>query len=209
MAGTFFEAGPSGVAVKNAATGFIVTGGTTTQKDLTVTADATIDQDLQQSASPTFAGFTIDTVAIDHIHNVAATLSDADDAIPTSAAIIDYVAGQLSSAGMVWAEVTADTSPTVVGNGYICNKAGTMCACVLPANAAVGESIGFAAKGATGMSIQAAASDTIIFGNLTTIAAGIIKTNAEAGAAVILTCVTANSVWQATTIVGNWNVETA
>jgi len=209
MAGTFLESGPSGVANKAQATGFIVTGGTTTQKDLTVTEDCTIDQDLQKSASPTFAGLTIDAIPIASIEDVAATLSDSDTSIPTSAAIIDYVAGELASAGMSWAEVTSDTSPTVVGNGYICNKAGTMCACVLPAAAAVGESIGFMAKGATGMSIQAAATDTIVFGPLTTIAAGIIKTNAEAGASVILTCITEDSVWQASQITGNWNVETA
>lgn len=207
MAGTFRKTSATGLGQKANAAGFEIEGGTT-KKTLTVSEDVTLDQDLQTSASPTFAGITIDAVGITAIQNAAAGLTDEDGEIPTSAAIIDYVEGELASAGMAWAEVTADTSPTVVGNGYICNKAGTACACVLPADAAVGERIGFMAKGATGLTIQAAASDTIIVGNLTTIAAGLVKSTA-AGDAIILQCITANSVWMAETIVGNWDVETA
>jgi hypothetical protein len=209
MAGTYRKTSATGLGQKANATGFEIEGGST-KATLTVSADVTLDQDLQQSASPTFAGLTIDANAITSIEDVAATLTDNDAALPTSAAIIDYVAGEMASAGMAWAEVTADTSPTVVGNGYICNKAGTMCACVLPAAAAVGERIGFLCKGATGFSIQAAAGDTIQLPGQISIAAGIVRTvDTHVGFCLILQCVTADTAWNSEVVIGNFEVETA
>jgi len=208
MAGTFRKTSATGLGQKANATGFEIEGGDT-KKTLTVTADVTLDQAVAQASSPTFAGLTIDAVPITDIENAVATLSDSDDSLATSAAIIDYVGTQLSSAGMVWAEITDDLSPVVVGNGYVCNKAGTACACVLPAAGTVTGRIGFLGKGATGYTIQAAAGDTIYVVNQTTIAAGLVKSVDHIGNGLILHCTTTDSVWTAEVVVGNFDVETA
>ena len=49
----------NGLTLTENTAGFSAAGGTATEKTLTVSETATIDQDLQQSASPTFAGATI------------------------------------------------------------------------------------------------------------------------------------------------------
>lgn len=208
MAGTYRKTSATGLGQKANATGFEIEGGTT-KKTLTVTADVTLDQAVAQASSPTFAGITIDAVPITDIENAVATLSDSDDSLATSAAIIDYVGTQLAGAGMTWAEITDDTSPTVVGNGYICNKAGTACACVLPAASTVAGRIGFLGKGATGFTIQAAAGDTIVLPNQTSIAAGIVKSVEHIGNCLVLHCTTTDSVWTAEVVVGNFDVEVA
>jgi len=188
------KTGPGGVAPEPLATGFKLTGGTTTQKVLTVSADATIDQDLQQSASPTFAGLTIDANAITSIEDVAATLTDNDAAVPTSAALIDYI-GTLGLTGMVQV-LTDDLGPAVVGKRYIANKAGTVCAITLPATFAAGDRIEVMGMGATGWKIVAAAGDTIQVADLTTKAAGYVG-NIGVFGTIVLVAETADTTWNA------------
>ncbi len=191
-----------GVAGEPQATGFILTGGTTTQKALTVTADATIDQNVSSTSAPTFTGITIDADIITDIDVAVDGLVDSDAHIPSSATVIDAI----GTASETISIVTADVTPAVVGNTYIANKAGTSCVITLPAAAATTKKIGVIGMGATGWTITAAALDTIQVQNLITVGGGSV-TNIGQFDSLELVCEVADSGWVARNMSGSFNVQ--
>jgi len=102
--------------------------------------------------------------------------------------------------------LTADLDPLVVGTRYIMNDAVNICDCVLPATAAVGDMIQIVGMNANGWKVTAAAGDTIVFGNLETIAAGYIASTHDKDC-VELICMVADTQWQVINAVGNIDVE--
>lgn len=201
------KTGPGGVAQEPQADGFILTGGTTDQRALTVdTANCTIDQDLQISASPTWAGVTIDAVAITSIDNVAGVMTDDDAALATCAAIIDYIDG-LTAAGIDWEVVTVDDSPAV-GVGLFCNDADGTTTVTLPGTFAVGDTIRVSVVHATNTAtITPPAGDNIIVNELVGANAGTLV-SITSGACVTLVGYIADTTWVAVDMMGAWTINT-
>lgn len=111
---------------------------------------------------------------------------------------------QAVTVGTIWSEVTADVTPAVVGHGYITNKASTLCAITLPAAAAVGTTLDIVGKGATGWAIVQAASQQIIFGNISSTAGvGGSVASSQQSDCLSLICTTADLIWTVRNAVGN------
>ena len=195
------KTGPGGVANEPQTTGFKATGGTTTQKVLTVSADVTLDQDLQTSASPTFAGLTIDTQAITEVQT---SLTDSDAALPTSGAVVDYVA---SNAGKLPVTVKTESFTAEVNKAYIMNTSGSVCVGTLPETAAVGDAVVFIGLGSGGHQALSAAGQTIACYNLTTKTAGYVQAM-EQYQVIELRCIAANTTWEVVSS-GAFTVETS
>ena len=187
------KTGPGGVASEPQATGFKITGGTTTQKVLTVSADVTLDQDLQQSASPTFAGITIDTDGITDIDTAADGLAASDAHLPTSSA----VTAAITAYKFPYTEKTA-AFDIAVQNSYGMNQSGGVCAGTLPATAAIGDKAVCFGVSADLFQIVAGAGQTIKCNNLTTKTAGYVKCLAQYGV-IEVECIVANTTWLAHT----------
>jgi len=105
-----------------------------------------------------------------------------------------------------WSELVDDLSPLVVNTRYCANKAGTICACVLPATFAIGDKIEMKAKGATLFKITAAAGDAILLGGISTKAGGYIQAQTTSDS-VVLECITADTTWLATGGGGTFIIE--
>jgi trimeric autotransporter adhesin len=71
----------NGLSFVENATGFEITGGSSTEKTLTVTADATIDQDLATTASPSFSGLTVSTLTGKFVTNSGSGVISSQDKI--------------------------------------------------------------------------------------------------------------------------------
>lgn len=183
------ETGPGGVATKPQTTGFTVTGGNTTQKTLAVSSDVTLDQDLQQSASPTFAGITIDTDGITDIDTAADGLAASDAHLPTSSAVTAAIAAYK----FPYTEKTA-AFDAAVQNSYGMNQSGGVCAGTLPATAAAGDKIVCLGLSADLFQVVANAGQTIKCNNLSTKTAGYVKCLAQYGI-FIIECLVANTTW--------------
>jgi len=108
--------------------------------------------------------------------------------------------------GMTWSEVTADTA-LAASNGYITNKAGTRCECILPATAAVGEVFAITGKGATGWQITQNANQIIYFAssNTTTGVGGSLSSSGTYDC-IELVCITADLYFVVKSVVGNITV---
>ena len=114
-----------------------------------------------------------------------------------------------------WSEVAAATPPSTfawndsattttmtTNNGYIV-QAGVQ-VFTLPATSAVGDTIEvLLASGTSWQIAQAAGQSIVVNGSNTTVGAGGSITTTGAGQAIKLTCVTANTKWQTTSLIGN------
>lgn len=107
--------------------------------------------------------------------------------------------------GVTWSVITANQT-AAVENGYFCNKAGTL-ALALPATSAVGDVIEVTNENtALGVQFTQAAGQQILIGNTnTTLGATGTLTSSAVGDTLKIVCKTANTVWRATSIVGNWS----
>lgn len=106
--------------------------------------------------------------------------------------------------GLTWSVITASQT-AVVENGYFCNKAGTL-ALTLPATSVVGDVIEVTNENtATGVQIAQAAGQQILIGNTnTTLGATGTLTSSAVGDTLKIVCKVANTIWRATSVVGNW-----
>lgn len=177
-------------------------------KTLTVANDASVsgtntgDQNVFQTIAVSgqdnvVADSTTDTLTLAAGTGITITTNANSDTVTIAA-----------SGTMADSELTADLDPLVINTNYTANKAGTMCACVLPATAPVGSIIKMNAKGATLFSVAAAAGDTIICGGISTKAGGKI-TAKNTSTSVTLECITADTTWLATCGAGYVGVEDA
>lgn len=134
---------------------------------------------------------------------VAATLTAGTGiTITNGAGSITIASG---TGGLTWSVITADQT-VVVGNGYICNKAGTL-TLTLPASPSVGDM--FAVTGinsATGWKIGQPATQQIFMGtSSTTVGTGGSITSINIRDSAMLVCVVAGTaaVWQVINSMGN------
>lgn len=106
--------------------------------------------------------------------------------------------------GDTWSVITANQT-AAVNNGYFCNKAGTL-ALALPAVSAIGDVIEVAnINTATGVQFTQAAGQQIFIGNTsTTLGAAGTLTSSAVGDTLKIVCRTANTIWQVTSMMGNW-----
>ena len=101
-----------------------------------------------------------------------------------------------AGAGFVWQEITGTTQALAINNGYICNAAGLMITCTLPATSAIGDIIELTGKGACLFTIAQGAGQSVRFGELTsTVGAGGSMVSTNGGDWLRLVCITANTAW--------------
>jgi hypothetical protein len=111
-----------------------------------------------------------------------------------------------SGGGVEWTEVTGTSVSAAVNNGYILNNAGLV-TLTIPTTAAVGDVLRVVGKGAGGFTIAQNTSESINYGdNTTTTGTGGSLSSTHRYDAVDLVCVTANTVWNVTSSIGNLTV---
>lgn len=103
-----------------------------------------------------------------------------------------------------WSVITANQT-AAVNNGYFCNKAGTL-ALALPATSAVGDVIEVTNENtALGVQFTQASGQQILFSTAsTTLGASGTLTSSAIGDTLKIVCKVANTIWRATSSVGNW-----
>jgi len=191
------------MAVTIGATNWIMAGGSTTPSSLYVHATAHIANDLRQSAKVKFATLTTTAGASINEFSIDGTLAgNSDLALPTEQAVKTYVDAHSGVAS--WTEKATGFN-AAVNNSYFCNGA-TLITCQLASNFAQGAFVQFAGKGAGKYKVKAAGGDTIKFGNLTTKATGYVGAGAT-NDCIYLVGMTASSVWEVRSSIGNFDVE--
>ena len=110
----------------------------------------------------------------------------------------------LGAGGIIWSIITADLDPMVVGNGYICNKAGLL-TLTLPTTVAVGTVLRVTGMNTdAGWKVAQSANQQIHFsGSSTTIGAGGSLASTLKRDSIELVCVVADLEWNITSAVGN------
>lgn len=145
------------------------------------------------------SGFPLTTAFIEGIAGVSVS--------NTEMVTIDSSTGQLGSqslpsGALSWTVITADQSATS-GNGYFCNKAGTVCAVQLPATSLVGDTFSIVAMNAQGWNITQASGQQIFLGaNASTLGATGTFSSTVLGDTATLVCRVANTEWQVVSFVG-------
>lgn len=121
---------------------------------------------------------------------------------------INMSTGQLGSdtgpTTFTWSVITANQT-AAVNNGYFCNKAGTL-TLALPASSAVGDTIEVTNENtALGVQFTQASGQQILIGstNTTSGATGTL-TSSTVGNTLKIVCKVANTIWRATSEIGNW-----
>lgn len=106
--------------------------------------------------------------------------------------------------GMTWSVITADQT-AAVNHGYFCNKAGTL-HLLLPATSAVGDTIAVTNENTDlGVQFTQAAGQQILFStSSSTLGATGTVTSSAIGDTMTLVCEVANTIWRATSMIGNW-----
>jgi hypothetical protein len=147
---------------------------------------------IQTAAGP----FTIGTTAITFESNV-----EAGTGVTKTNNIISIVSG-----GFTWTEVTGTTVNLVPGNGYILNNVALVTA-TIPATFSLGAAIALIGKGAGLYAIAQNASQSIRLGNQTTTpGVGGSLTATDAADAILLVGSTADTVFTAQNVIGNFTV---
>jgi len=193
-----FKTSAIGIAGEPQTTGFTLTGGTTTQKTLTVSETSTIDQNLSTTSTHSMSGLNLSGTTVDGIET---TITNTDTKIPTSGAVIDYVSANLETIQEITSDITAENGKT-----YIANKSGSICVITLPASFAIGDKIGVIGKGSTKFKIVANTGDTIIFLNLTTKGGGYVEALDQYASLQVVRIVT-DTTWTVRNSNGSFNVE--
>jgi hypothetical protein len=101
-----------------------------------------------------------------------------------------------------WTEVTGTSQTMTSGQGYIANNA-ALVTLTLPTTCALGEQMAVVGKGAGGWKIAQNAGQWMVHGtrnDITTVGTGGYMESLYYGAAVVLTCMTANTTWS---VMGN------
>lgn len=112
----------------------------------------------------------------------------------------------VSGTGLSWTEVTGTSASMAVNSGYIANNAGLV-TLTLPATSAIGDTIQVTGKGVGLWRIAQNAGQTIHFGSsdTTTGVAGSLSSILRYDC-VEITCITANTDWIVTSVLGNLTV---
>lgn len=110
----------------------------------------------------------------------------------------------MSGGGVSWSVITLDQT-AAVNNGYFCNKAGTL-ALALPAVSAVGDVIEVTNENvALGVQFTQGAGQQIKFAtSSSTLGAAGTVTSSAVGDTMKIVCEVANTIWRATSMIGNW-----
>ena len=110
----------------------------------------------------------------------------------------------VAGSGMTWSVIAVDQT-AVVNNGYFCNKAGTL-HLLLPATSAVGDTITVTNENTNlGVQFTQAAGQQILFStSSSTLGATGTVTSSAIGDTMTLVCKVANTIWRATSMIGNW-----
>lgn len=106
--------------------------------------------------------------------------------------------------GISWSVIAADQT-AAVNHGYFCNKAGTL-HLLLPAASAVGDTIIVTNENtALGVQFTQAAGQQINFStSSSTLGATGTVTSSAIGDTMTIVCEVANTIWRATSMIGNW-----
>lgn len=112
--------------------------------------------------------------------------------------------GTTGHADFAWNDVAGTSQNAAVNNGYIISNA-SQTTVTLPDTAAVGSVVSVQGKGAAGWILQAGTGQVINLGNSPTSSAGTL-TSTNQWDSVGIVCVTADSVWAVTSVVGNLTV---
>lgn len=109
-----------------------------------------------------------------------------------------------TAGGTAWSVITANQT-AAVANGYFCNKASAL-SLALPTTSAVGDVIEVSnINTALGVLFTQAANQQIFIGNTsTTLGVGGTLASSSVGDSLKIVCRTANLVWYATSMIGNW-----
>lgn len=112
----------------------------------------------------------------------------------------------VGATGMTWNEITAASASIAANNGYVTNRA-TLVTLTLPATAAIGDTYQVVGKGVGLWLIAQNAGQTIHFGalNTTTGAGGSLAAILQYDC-VEITCITANTDFVVTSVIGNLTV---
>jgi hypothetical protein len=105
---------------------------------------------------------------------------------------------------LTWNDVSGTTQAAAINQGYIISNA-SQTTVTLPATAAEGSVFAIQGKGAAGWILQANTGQTIHFGNATTTSAGSL-TSTNLWDSVAIVCVTANTTFAVTSVIGNLTV---
>lgn len=133
----------------------------------------------------------------------AATLTQGNNiTITSSSGSITIAASGL--AGFTYNDVAGTTQAAAINNGYIISNAGQTTV-TLPATAAVGSVIEVQGKGAAGWILQANTGQVIHLGNTPTSTAGSL-TSTNQYDAIKVVCITANTTWATSSVIGNITV---
>lgn len=169
-------------------------------------ATATIGDVLYASAANTYSNLAFDNTATRYLANTGggATVPAWDQVSLTNG-----VTGTLpvtSGGRILWTNVTATPQAMAVNSAYIANNAGGNVAFTLPATAAVGDVI-YVAGAQNGWSIAQNAGQTIHFlGSDTTTGVGGSLASTTRYDSIELVCITANTDFVVTNVVGNITV---
>ena len=106
--------------------------------------------------------------------------------------------------GMTWTVVAGDTT-LAVNNGYGSNKAGAI-AFTLPASSAVGDRISIIGMQGSWNIVQGAGQQIHIFGSTSALGGGGSLASTNAGDAITIVCLVANTIWYTESCGGNITV---
>lgn len=166
------------------------------------------------TANPTLATYISGIDGVD-VGSVATVVTEASDqlgtAVLTAGSNITITPGANTitiaasvPASFSWSVITGDQS-AVAGNGYFCNKAGTL-ALALPATSAVGDTIEVSnINTATGVQFTQASGQQIYIGNTsTTLGATGTLTSTAVGDSLRIVCSATDTIWRVVSGWGNW-----
>jgi len=163
------------VSITELTTGFSIAGGDPTSKTLTVTEDATIDQNLATTASPTFSGATISglsdgfVTATSGVIGSQATVDYGD--ITASDIETDLVGGTNKLASAFAIKTYVDNMAAGLDPKESCRVATTIELVATAAGTGVGKTLTLDANGAIGIdSVSLALNDRVLVKNQTTTA---------------------------------------
>ena len=118
----------------------------------------------------------------------------------------DTVTINASSLSSFWQAIAVNTA-LASNNGYICNAPGGALQLTLPVVSAVGDTIEILLNGATSFKVVQGAGQQVSIGlsSSTLGAAGYIEST-KVGDSITIVCVQANTLWRATSVIGNLTV---
>lgn len=110
-----------------------------------------------------------------------------------------------TAGALTWVTETTTSRTLTAGEGVIVNAA-SICTATIPATTAVGDTFSLTAKSASGFRLQCNTGQVLNIGSDPTSSAGSITTTGATNQSITIVCITANTTFNATSIVGNFNI---